>query len=33
MPEPILNQMEPFTGRVRGVFHCFANDAAASNVS
>ena len=26
--EPILEQMKPFVGRVRGVFHCFANDSA-----
>ena len=27
--EDTLLQMQPFIGRVRGVFHCFANDAAA----
>ena len=27
--EEVLVQMEPFIGQVRGVFHCFANDAAA----
>jgi TatD DNase family protein len=27
--EDTLSQMEPFSKRVRGVFHCFANDAAA----
>jgi TatD DNase family protein len=26
--EPILQQMKPFGDRVRGVFHCFANDSA-----
>jgi TatD DNase family protein len=26
--EDTLAQLEPFAGRVRGVFHCFANDAA-----
>ncbi|MEO6033820.1 MAG: TatD family hydrolase [Verrucomicrobiota bacterium] len=27
--EDTIAQMQPFVGRVRGVFHCFANDAAA----
>jgi TatD DNase family protein len=27
--EEVLIQMKPFIGKVRGVFHCFANDAAA----
>ncbi len=27
--EATIAQMQPFVGRVRGVFHCFANDAAA----
>ena len=27
--EDTLALLEPFAGRVRGVFHCFANDAAA----
>ena len=27
--EDVLAQFEPFAGRVRAVFHCFANDAAA----
>ena len=27
--EAILGQMQPFAGRVRGVFHCFAGDPAA----
>jgi TatD DNase family protein len=26
--EDVLAQLQPFAGRVRGVFHCFANDAA-----
>jgi TatD DNase family protein len=26
--EDTLNQLQPFASRVRGVFHCFANDAA-----
>ncbi|HEY2574225.1 MAG TPA: TatD family hydrolase [Verrucomicrobiaceae bacterium] len=26
--EDVLAQMRPFSGRVRGVFHCFVNDAA-----
>jgi TatD DNase family protein len=26
--EPILEQMKPFEGRVRGVFHCFVDDSA-----
>jgi TatD DNase family protein len=27
--EPILEQMQSFVGRVRGVFHCFVNDSSA----
>src|SRR3989442_4315327 len=27
--DDVLTQMQPFLGRVRGVFHCFANDATA----
>lgn len=27
--DPVLDQMKPFAGRVRGVFHCFVGDASA----